>query len=399
MKVLLFGFAPGGGIAHAGVCAAVGAELAARGHEPVLAYGGDRARLLAAPGLRLRPVDEVPLDATGDRGRIDTWYPSTEDLVARARADLALIEEEAPAVVVTDTRLSAQVAADASGRPHVGLHHFLAGTGRTSATRPAARARAALRHPRAALRRAPELLRGDPYGAGLLHARLAEARAALGVTRGEARFFTGATATALTTTPVLDPAPALPESWVYAGPVVWGAAGGAVPPPQPARPRVFVSQGSIGEGGTLREIVGELAREPVHLCVAVMGADDPAALRALAPHAEIHEVADSVAQLAAADVAVLHGGHMTNSAAAVAGTPVVLLPDGRDHWAWADRVERLGTGIALPAPRRRGAVARAVRRVLGDPGYRAAAGDLAGHLRSWDGRARVADLVERAAAS
>jgi UDP:flavonoid glycosyltransferase YjiC (YdhE family) len=77
---------------------------------------------------------------------------------------------------------------------------------------------------------------------------------------------------------------------------------------------------------------------------------------------------------------------------------VVVVPHRADQWVWADRVERLGTGIALREPRAPGAVRRALRRILRTERYRRAAEGVAEHLREWDGAARSADLVEELAA-
>ena len=85
---------------------------------------------------------------------------------------------------------------------------------------------------------------------------------------------------------------------------------------------------------------------------------------------------------------------MTASIAHRAGTPVVVVPHRSDQWAWADRVERLGTGIAVRPPAARGAIRRALRRVLRDERYRLAAERVAAHLREWDGARASADLVE-----
>ncbi len=349
------------------------------------------------PPVRVVEVDEVPYERTLDRGRMDTWYPDAADLAARVQADRDVIAAERPDVVVTDARISAQVAATASGLPHVSLNHFLAGSGRTAWTSRRARLRA-LRRPVHAISRLPRLVRRDALGARRLQSRVGEVRAALGLEPGGSLF--AGDLTLVTTTPLLDPARDLPPSWRYVGPVTWSAAAPAAPAPAHggSSPLVFVSQGSIGAPSTLRSVARELAGEPVDVMIATMGACPPAELDAIAPNVMAGNVVDSDGWLAVADVAVLHGGHLTLSAASRAGVPLVVLPDGRDHWAWAARVEALGTGIALPAPRAPGAVRRAVRRVLRDDRYRNSAAELARHLAGWDGRRRCADAIEEIAA-
>ncbi len=400
MKALLLPFAPGPGMAHVGACLAVGEELAARGHDVVLGYGGSRPELLGGGAVRVVEADEIPYERTASRPRIDHWYPDSADLLARVQADLELIAGERPDVVVTDARIPAQIAAQASGVPHVSINHFLPNTGMTAWTTPRARLRA-LRRPAHTLSRLPQLARGDAHGATRLGSRVNEVRASLGLDPATSLF--AGQITLATTTPLLDPAPRLPAAWRYVGPITWSVPAGAAPPDRRGgRPFVYVSQGSIGAPGRLRAIARELSREPVEGMIATMGACDPAELRSLAPNLDAANCVDNDAWLRAADVAVLHGGHLTVSAAACAGVPVIVLPDGRDHWAWAARVETFGTGIALRSPRTPGAIRRAVRRVLREPRFRERAAELARHLAGWDGRslaaAAIEDAVDRVAA-
>ena len=161
-----------------------------------------------------------------------------------------------------------------------------------------------------------------------------------------------------------------------------------------SRPLVYVTQGSTGSAELLRRAVRELAREDVELVVTTAGLCDPEELRQLAPEARVERFLPTSACLAAADAAVVHGGHLTSAEAHRLGTPVVVLPAAHDQWAWAERVERLGTGIALLPPLAPGAVRRAVRRVLSRPGYRDRAEAVAADLAGWDGAARSADLLE-----
>jgi UDP:flavonoid glycosyltransferase YjiC (YdhE family) len=85
---------------------------------------------------------------------------------------------------------------------------------------------------------------------------------------------------------------------------------------------------------------------------------------------------------------------MTACIAQRAGTPLVVVPHRGDQWAWADKVERLGSGVALRQPVAPGAIRRAVRRVLRRERYRQGAERVAADLRSWDGARGTADLVE-----
>ena len=103
--------------------------------------------------------------------------------------------------------------------------------------------------------------------------------------------------------------------------------------------------------------------------------------------------------LEAADVAVVHGGHLTFCEALSTGTPMVVLPHRLDQIARVNRAERLGVGVSVwPAPKREGAVRAATRRVLSSPSYARRSAALAARLQAWDGAANAAGLAEGLAA-
>lgn len=255
-----------------------------------------------------------------------------------------------------------------------------------------------LRHPLAAMRGLVGMLDRDRLGARRLGETYAAARKRLGLPPGEGLPFSGP-CTALTTTPFLDPPVApLPKGFHFVGPVTWSATGGVAPPTDRSRPLVFVSQGSLPATSALAEIPRALKGLDAEIAVVTMGAVDPEEVEALGPGITALEFVDNDAWLEAADVAVLHGGHLSTSAAARAGTPVVVIPDGRDHWAWAAKVRRMGTGIPLYRPLLPGAIGRATRKVLTDPRFTERAAWLAGELEHWNGQERTADLIEQVAA-
>jgi UDP:flavonoid glycosyltransferase YjiC (YdhE family) len=98
--------------------------------------------------------------------------------------------------------------------------------------------------------------------------------------------------------------------------------------------------------------------------------------------------------LAAAAVAVCGGGHGMVAKALARGVPLVVVPGPGDQRDNAARVVRLGAGVAVPPSKLTPArLAAAVRRVLADPSYAAAARRIA---RTGDGLGahRAAELVE-----
>jgi UDP:flavonoid glycosyltransferase YjiC (YdhE family) len=397
MKALFFPFCTGPGLAHAGACLSVAGELAARGSEAVLAYGGTRPDLVRGNGVRVIEVEEVPVEWAGGHGQMDGFYPDVETLIRFIEQDRALIEEEAPDVVVIDMRMPSAVAAELAGVPTVTINHFLPFTGHTTLTSWRRRL-SMLRHPLRIATRLGSIFDRDPFRAAVLQQRFDGAREELGLPPKDGLPITGP-CTAFTTTPFLDPPTGpLPEGWHLVGPVTWSASGGPVPPETGDRPLVFVSQGTLGSKAAIEEIAQGLSGLDAEIAVVTMGAADHGEIESLGEDITALDFVDNDVWLEAADVAVLHGGHITMSAAARAGTPAVVIPDGRDHWAWAAKTTRLGTGISLYRPLLPGSVGRAVRKILTDPGYTERADRLAGKLEGWSGEEKTADLIERVAA-
>jgi UDP:flavonoid glycosyltransferase YjiC (YdhE family) len=95
---------------------------------------------------------------------------------------------------------------------------------------------------------------------------------------------------------------------------------------------------------------------------------------------------------------ICHGGHGTVARTLHEGVPLVVCPAVGDMGENGARVAWSGTGVALPrrllSPR---GVRLAARQVLGDPAYRARAGEVAAWSAANDGAARAAELVEETA--
>ena len=96
---------------------------------------------------------------------------------------------------------------------------------------------------------------------------------------------------------------------------------------------------------------------------------------------------------------VSHGGSGTVVDALAAGLPQVVLPMGADQPLNAARVEALGAGIVLDVPRSTPAeIGAAVRTVLEEPAYRAAAERVRDEARALPGPDHAVALLERLSA-
>jgi MGT family glycosyltransferase len=99
------------------------------------------------------------------------------------------------------------------------------------------------------------------------------------------------------------------------------------------------------------------------------------------------------------DAVVCHGGMNTVGEALSHGIPLVTAPIRHDQPVVAAQVAAAGAGLRVPFPRVSApALAAAVRSVLDDPGYRAAAVRTGASLRACGGATAAADRLEEVAA-
>ena len=104
-----------------------------------------------------------------------------------------------------------------------------------------------------------------------------------------------------------------------------------------------------------------------------------------APHSEI---------LRHAKVVVTHAGHGTVIKALAAGVPVVALPLGRDQLDNAARVVHHGAGLRLKPTAKPDAIAKAVRRLLEEPSFSAAAERMAAAIAAETAEDLAAEELE-----
>ncbi len=166
--------------------------------------------------------------------------------------------------------------------------------------------------------------------------------------------------------------------------------------PGDSRPLVYITFGSVTAtlptAGALyadaQAVAGEL---PARVLLTVGNDLDPGSLGAPAGNVHIERWVPQAEVFAHASVVVGHGGSGTTLGALAAGLPLVVVPLFADQPENARRVAAVGAGIAVEADpeaapeaiRSRvepAALGEAVEAVLGDPGYRRAAGELAAEM-------------------
>ncbi|MFE3544866.1 glycosyltransferase [Nocardia sp. NPDC059177] len=195
----------------------------------------------------------------------------------------------------------------------------------------------------------------------------------------------GPTARLVATLPALEvDRPDWPVATHVVGPLLWEPTDAILPLPPGAAPLVMVapSTAQTGVAAMAETVLDGLTGLDVRVAISTLDT----------PPAELPDWA--TAGLGRQDELLTHaavvvggGGHGLLAKSLAAGVPVVTVPGGGDQWELANRAVRQGSSL-LVRPLTPAAVGDAVRQVLGDPAFAAAASKAA------DGLAEVEDPVE-----
>jgi len=144
---------------------------------------------------------------------------------------------------------------------------------------------------------------------------------------------------------------------------------------------VGLSSSYMDQSALLVRISQALSSLPVRGVVTTGPAIDPADVPA-APNVVVVGAAAHSELFPKADLVVTHAGHGTLIKAIATGVPSLCIPLGRDQPDNAARAARHGVARVLSPRSSADAVADAVRRMLGDPSYRAAAAAFGERVRA-----------------
>ncbi len=162
---------------------------------------------------------------------------------------------------------------------------------------------------------------------------------------------------------------------------------------------VYFSLGSLGSADVelMRRVIGCLAETPHRYIVSkgpLHGEIE------LAPNMYGAEFLPQTSVIPLADLVITHGGNNTTTECLHFGKPMVVLPLFWDQYDNAQRMDELGLGVRLDTYRFTDAQLRgALDRLLGDQALRARLDAAGAAIRSRDGLAAAADLIQRAARS
>lgn len=395
MSTRVLFFAEGATLAHV-ARPYVLAGLLPAGWTPILARPAAQAWLTAGAGFEC--IDLACQPAEVFAARLASGQPLYElDTLQRyVAADLALIEQTRPDLVVGDFRLSLAVSARLAQRPYATLCDAYWSPEAPPAppplpvlpfTRfvPIAAAEALFarfsrtifrRHaqPMDALRR----LHGLPDGGGDLR---------LAYTDADLRLFAAY--------PALYPAVREHAGAAFVGPVTWSPPG-ELPADFPSGERlVYVSMGSSGAMTVLPAVLDALLEAGCTPVLSTAGRALPAGIDPRRVH--VFDFLPGDKTLARCCLLVCNGGSPSTLQALGAGAPILGIATNMDQMLNMRAIEAAGCGIALRADRcRPPALADALERLLNDTApFRAAAQRVAASFPAAQIPARFAQLLER----
>ena len=174
------------------------------------------------------------------------------------------------------------------------------------------------------------------------------------------------------------------------------------PPPRPlpdwwqnsSWPLVYLTLGTVAPSmeffpGLYRDAIDALSLLPVRVLVTVGRDRDPRDIGAVGPNVHVARWVPQADVMPHTDVMICHGGSGTVTAGLAAGVPMAVLPLFADQPHNARRVTELGAGIAVDNAAE---LTDAVRRLIAEPSYRAAAQRVAAdicELPTVDAAARI----------
>ena len=381
---------------HAFPMLALGAELAARGHEVTYETWSRWRQPVQEAGMSFTAAPEYPVFPTRERPL------SPYEAIVRATGETRpAITRVRPDVVVHDIlTLAPALAAELEAIPVATLipHVY-------PVTEPDFPPYAfGARLPRTAAGRALWRSFERPLAAGLRRGRdeLNDARRRLGLPPVQ-RFHGGLSEQLcmVATFPELEYPRVWPEHVHVVGPLLWEPPHGAVQPPPGDAPLVLVAPSTAQDPDhrLLRAAVRGLAREPIRV-LASWNRRPIAAPLVAGPNTRLVEWVSYARTMPDCALVICHGGHGTLVRALACGVPVLVAPHAGDMAENAARADWAGVGIRLPWPLLSPRTLRlAAARALGTPSLTAAARRIAAGTAPGAGAARAADLVEALAVS
>ena len=126
-----------------------------------------------------------------------------------------------------------------------------------------------------------------------------------------------------------------------------------------------------------RAVTDALAERDVDLLITLGFGTDVASIGPLPSNAHVENFVPQSLVMPLCSAVICHGGAGTTLAAAAAGLPLLLMPQGADQYVLTELVVRAGAAVCLPPPAVNARnIRQAVLSLLNEPAYRAAARSL-----------------------
>ncbi|MGH2916624.1 MAG: glycosyltransferase [Solirubrobacteraceae bacterium] len=395
LRVFLGAFGQPG---HAFPMLALGAELAARGHEVTYETWGRWRSAVEGAGMRFVPAPEYPVFPTREQPLPRPLGPY-EAVVRATRDTRPTLVAARPDVVVHDVlTLAPALAAELEGIPCATLIPHVYPVGQSGLPPYSLGARMPRTPAGARLWRAFD----RPVGTALAHGReqLNGARDQLGLAP-VVRLHGGLSErlTLVGTLPALEYPRHWPSHVHVVGPLIWEPPAEDVVPPPGSEPLVLVAPSTAQDpsGRLLRAAVAGLADEPVRL-LGVLNGRPPAGLSRLGPRTRLVNWLSYGRAMPDCALVICHAGHGTLVRALACSCPVLAVPHVGDMAENAARLVWAGAGLRLPWPLLSPVT---LRLMTGRALTRSRLARRAAQLGAWaaahSGPARAADLLERLA--
>jgi UDP:flavonoid glycosyltransferase YjiC (YdhE family) len=141
-------------------------------------------------------------------------------------------------------------------------------------------------------------------------------------------------------------------------------------------PIVYITLGTVynRDVDVFRALLNGLRDEPLNIVITVGRQNDPAVLDPQTTNVQVHQYIPQELLLTHCAAVVTHGGAGSTLGALAFGVPLLIVPQGADHFYNADRVVAAGAAVQLMPDRLTADAARdAVRTLLRDERFRSAA--------------------------
>jgi MGT family glycosyltransferase len=394
-------------LAHVGRCVLVAKELQQRRHKIVFAglpkYLDDR--LVAGGSFEYYPLPDFEADEGLQILRRLSRIPSRQVLERHLAAELQMLDDLKPDLVVSDFRLTILISAAVKRVPTVSLlggrwiFPYIAKPYRAFRTAPFYTQLRTLFGERATDRLVPLLLRlvlrykVRPY-AGLFKKHGLEPKRVLwDLIIGDLNL--------ILDTERLAPTRTLPENFRRVGPIYWTL---GQPLPDWVRelghdqPLIYVTMGSTGDPALFAQLIALLGDQNCQVVLTTGGQID-LSLHDVPPNVHVAKYLPGEKVMAMADLVICHGGAGTVYQAIETGTPCIVITTHFEQEFLGAEIEEQGAGLffslheVMARPR---LVRDAIVKVLAESeSFRGRMADLQQDLMSYNGKVAAADCIEQ----